>query len=303
MRLQRCLVVVDGCGHRLHDRLEERLEVRAVGQPAIGGALQRGPAGLRRGIDDGELQRVVVVTLVVGTLEQVHEQLVDLVDDLGDPSVRPVHLVDAQDDREVSGQRLAQDEPGLRQGALGRIDEQDDTVDHRQAPLDLTAEIGVARGVDDVDRHALRVPRCNGRRPVVVDRRVLGEDRDALLAFEVTGVHRSLFDMLVGAEGAPLPEHFVDERGLTVVDVGDDGDVSDVAAVLRGHKDQSLRYSEAHRPSGGAGPPQRGDRRGARARHTGCRRSASAPRRGPATASVCRPPAPAPATRAGGERG
>ena len=36
----------------------------------------------------------------------------------------------------------------------------------------------------------------------------------------------SLVDALVGAEVAALPEHGVDQRGLAVIDVGDDGDVA-----------------------------------------------------------------------------
>ena len=64
----------------------------------------------------------------------------------------------------------------------------------------------------------------------VADRGVLGEDRDALLALEVHRVHDALVDVLVLAEGAGLPQHGVDERGLAVVDVGDDGDVAQVVA-------------------------------------------------------------------------
>jgi hypothetical protein len=64
----------------------------------------------------------------------------------------------------------------------------------------------------------------------VADRRVLGEDRDALLALEVHRVHDAIGDVLIGAEGAGLPEHGVDERRLAVVDVGDDGDVAEVVS-------------------------------------------------------------------------
>jgi hypothetical protein len=91
---------------------------------------------------------------------------------------------------------------------------------------DLATEVGVARRVDDVDRHRLAVGGGTG----VVDRGVLGEDRDPLLALQVAGVHRALLDVLVLAEGTALPEHLVDERGLAVVDVGDDRDVAQVGA-------------------------------------------------------------------------
>ena len=68
------------------------------------------------------------------------------------------------------------------------------------------------------------------RTPSHLDRRLLGEDRDALLALEVARVHHPVDDGLVRAERAGLAEHRVDERGLAVVDVGDDRDVAQVVA-------------------------------------------------------------------------
>ena len=64
------------------------------------------------------------------------------------------------------------------------------------------------------------------RMSLVVDGGVLGQDGDAALALEVVAVHRALGDALVGAEGAALVQQGVDQRGLAVVDVGDDGDVA-----------------------------------------------------------------------------
>ena len=158
---------------------------------------------------------VLVEVEVVGQLE---EQLQALVDDLADARVRAVGLVHDQHDGQARGERLAQHEAGLRQRALGGVDEQDDPVDHRQAALDLAAEVGVAGGVDDVDRGA-----------VPVDRGVLGEDRDPLLALQVAGVHDPVDRLGALAEGAGGAQHGVDERGLAVVDVGDDGDVAQIA--------------------------------------------------------------------------
>ena len=220
--LQRRPLVVLRRGDGVEDGAEERLEIGGVGQPAVLRLLERRAAGLGRGVDDGEVERVLAVVLV----EQVEEELVGLVDDLGDAGVGAVDLVHDQDDREVGVQRLAEHEAGLRQRALAGVDEQHDAVDHRQPALDLAAEVGVAGGVDDVDRHALR-----GARTGVVDRGVLREDRDPLLALEVAGVHDPLGDaglLLVRGERAGLVEHRVDQRGLAVVDVRDDRDVPEV---------------------------------------------------------------------------
>ena len=53
----------------------------------------------------------------------------------------------------------------------------------------------------------------------------------------------ALGDVLVGAEGARLPEHGVDQRRLAVVDVGDDGDVADVLA-KRAHLREASAMSD-----------------------------------------------------------
>jgi hypothetical protein len=80
----------------------------------------------------------------------------------------------------------------------------------------------VAGGVDDVQRHLLAVGH------LVPYGGVLGEDRDALLTLQVAGVHGALVHVLMGSEGAGLPQHRVDEGGLPVVDVGHDRDVAQV---------------------------------------------------------------------------
>jgi hypothetical protein len=146
---------------------------------------------------------------------EVHEELVDLVEDLGRAGVRTIDLVDRDDDRKVTGHRFLEDVPGLRQRTLGGVDEEEDRVDHEQRPLDLAAEVGVTRGVDDVQA---------GSR--VIDGRLLGEDRDALLALQVARVEDAIDHGLVRAERARLAEHRVDEGRLAVVDVGDDGNVA-----------------------------------------------------------------------------
>ena len=201
-RLQRVLRVVRGRRHGREQGLDER--------PEIGGELvgcEAGPPGARVGVDDRELDlRLVGV--------EVEEELVDLVHDGLGARVGPVDLVHDEDDRKPRLERLAQDEPRLGQRALARVDEEEHAVDHRQAALDLAAEVGVAGRVDDVH---LRVADLDGR--------VLGEDRDALLALEVHRVQHALRDVLVVAERAGLPEQRVDERRLAVVDVRDDRDV------------------------------------------------------------------------------
>ena len=62
---------------------------------------------------------------------------------------------------------------------------------------------------------------------------VLGQDGDAALALQVVGVEDALaLCSFALAELAALAQHLVDQRGLAVVDVGDDGDVANVVTHL-----------------------------------------------------------------------
>ena len=212
MGAQRRARVVRRRGHMLGNHAEQRLQVGRVRQRAVLRAVQRGAPGPGRRVHDRELD------LLLGRV-QVEEELVAGIDHLGDAGVRPVHLVDYQDHRQPGLERLAQHEPGLRQRALAGVHQQQHAVDHGQAALDLAAEVGVPRRVDDVDGQS-----------AVVDRGVLGQDRDALLPLQVAGVEHPLGDLGVRPERPRLPEHRVDQRGLAVVDVRDDRDVAKVVA-------------------------------------------------------------------------
>ena len=196
-----------GARRHVHEELQQRAQVR----PGHGEVAGRG-AQLRVRVHDGELDLVLVRA-------EVHEQLVDVVEHLGGPGVLAVDLVERHDDRQAAGHRLLEDVAGLRERALGRVDQQQDAVDHQQAALDLAAEVRVAGGVDDVQPDAADV-----------DGRLLREDRDALLALEVPRVHHAVHHGLVVAEGARLAEQRVHEGGLAVVDMGDDRDVPEIVA-------------------------------------------------------------------------
>ena len=189
----------------LDDLLEERRHVLAL----VGDLADR-VARLGAGVDDREIE------LLVGGV-QLHEQFKDHVEHLVRPGVLAVDLVDDDDDLRPALHRLLEHELRLRLRAVVGIDHQQHAVDHAHDALDLAAEIGVAGGVDDVDVVAL-----------VLERGVLGADGDAFFALQVHGVHHALIRLLVGAERARLTQQAIDEGGLAVIDVGDDGNVSDL---------------------------------------------------------------------------
>ena len=187
-----------------HRALEGRPERSA--RPVSRGVAGAAPVGFDRaaaGLEGGAVQHLA---------EPQH-----LVEHFLGASVLPVDLVDDDDGRQVAGQRLLQHVTGLRQRTFGGIDEQEHTVDHGQGALDLAAEVGVAGGVDEVDLDTLPV---DGSR--------LGEDGDATLALLVVGVHDAVDHRLVGREGTRGAQERVDEGGLSVVDVRNQRDVTDL---------------------------------------------------------------------------
>ena len=196
-----------GARHVADDGLEQRRQVAVA--DVVGEA---GIAGAAAGVERREVE-----LLVIGL--EVEEQLEHFVEHFGGARVGAVDLVDDDDRLEAEAERLAGDELGLRHRAFGGVDQQDHAVDHREDALDLGAEIGVAGRVDDVDVRGARCHSTDG---------ALGEDGDPALFLEVVRIHRPLLDALVVAEGAGLAEQLVDERGLAVVDVGDDRHVAKV---------------------------------------------------------------------------
>ena len=196
-----------GGGDVVGDHLEQRLQ-RAVARAVVFAGIAVAAAG----VEHREVQ-----LLVVGI--EADEQVEHLVQHGLRATVRPVDLVDDDDGLQAQRQRLAGDELGLRHRSLGAVHQQNDAIDHGQDALHLGAEIGVAGRVDDVDARRL---------PVVLPLHAgaLGEDGDAALLLQVAGVHRAFLHALVLAEGAGLAEQLVDQRGLAVIDVGDDGDIA-----------------------------------------------------------------------------
>ncbi len=172
------------------------------------------------------VERREIELLVAGV--QVQEQFENLVEHFGRAGVGAVDLVDDDDRLQSERERLAGDELGLRHGPFGGVDQQDHPVDHGEDALDLSTEVGVAGRVDDVDVSRASV----AARPV--DRRAFGEDGDPPLLLEVGRIHRPLLDALVVAEGAGLAEQLVDQRGLAMIDVGDDRHVAEFHVAILG---------------------------------------------------------------------
>ncbi len=63
-------------------------------------------------------------------------------------------------------------------------------------------------------------------RALVIDRTVLGQNRNSPLFFKIVGIHDAFRHLLVFRKGTSLLEQFINHGGFSVVDVGDDGDIA-----------------------------------------------------------------------------
>ena len=173
---------------------------------------ERSKTGARRRKENGGVE------LFVGSVE-VEEEFKDLVDDFVAAGIGAVDLVDDDDGLQTELERALEHKTRLRHRAFVSVDQEQNAVDHFENAFHFTAEVGVARRVDDVELDAF-----------VVDGGVFRENRDAAFALEVARVHNAVGNGLVLAERTALFEQLVDERGLAVVDVRDDSNISEVFA-------------------------------------------------------------------------
>ena len=85
----------------LEQHVEQRIEVLAFGILAVGGLDRAGHPGAAGGVQRRQAQRVLggLGRLVVQVGRDVEQQVVALLDDLGNPSVGAVGLVDDEEHR------------------------------------------------------------------------------------------------------------------------------------------------------------------------------------------------------------
>ena len=147
---------------------------------------------------------------------QGEHQVEDLFVHFVGAAVEFIHLIDYDDGLLPHFQRLLQHETRLRHRTFKGIDQQQHAVGHVEHTLHLTAEIGVARSVDNIDFHAL-----------IGNRHILGQDGDSPLPLQIIVVQNQFTEVFRLAGQLGLVNHAVHEGRLAVVHVGDDRYVSD----------------------------------------------------------------------------
>ena len=139
-----------------------------------------------------------------------------------DVRARQVDLVDHRDDLEPVGQGELGVGERLSFDALRSVHHQQRAFAGREAARDLVGEVHVARRVDEVQLVFIAVAGAIEQADSV------GLDGDAALALEVHGVEHLLRHLALGERARHL-EQPVGQRGLAVVDVGDNREVADIS--------------------------------------------------------------------------
>ena len=210
--VQRCDLELDGafvhrCGRNVFENGVHQGKdgvacavLQILGRPAVAAA----------GIEDGEVE-----LFFCGV--QVYEEIEYFGEHLFGTGVGTVDLVDDDNRFEIELERLVEHEPGLGKGAFGGVDQKQNAVGHIEYAFDLPAEVAVPGCVDDIDFAVF-----------VTDTDIFCQNGDAAFAFNIVAVEETLMHFLIFAENFCLFDDFVDKRGFAMVDVCNDGDVSDV---------------------------------------------------------------------------
>jgi len=171
--------------------------------------LESGVAFFGRNVNGGEIE------LGVGGVE-FEEEFKDLIEDFLGIGVFAIDLIEDNDGFGADFKGFTENELGLGLRTLGGINDKEDAVDHAEDAFDLSTEIGVAWGINNVNADI-----------VIFEGGVFGFDGDTSFSFEVHGVHHAFGDNLVGAKGTRLAEELIHESGLAVIDVGNDCNISE----------------------------------------------------------------------------
>ena len=126
-------------------------------------------------------------------------------------AIRLVYFVNDDNGMQVQMQCLLQNESCLWHGSFKGINKKQHAVSHFQYSFHFTSEIGVAGGINDIYFNSF-----------VFDSSILAENSNAAFAFELIAVHDQITGLLVIAKHVSLVQYSINQRRLSMVNVGND---------------------------------------------------------------------------------
>ena len=224
----------------LHESLTIQLELLRVGGRKSGQG--EGPAEQCGTEGNGTLGWVNLVRLAhvlelvggdddVGVLDDtlevlVHGLTIDL--EFQDASV---NLVDHHDGLDLFGKSLTEDSLSLHANTLDVIDDDKSAISDTESGGNLRGEINVAWGVDQVDQVRLDSAGLDDV-GLEVERHTSRLDGNATFLFVLTGISGAGIASRFAGNDTGFSNKRVREGGLSMVDVSDDGHVSDLISLV-----------------------------------------------------------------------
>ena len=166
------------------------------------------------------ISRILELSLVRRKLE---EQISNLIFNFTETCRRLINLVNYDNRGQIKFESLLEYKLRLRHRAFLGINNQKHTIRHIERALNLARKIGVAWGIDDIDFVA-----------VIINRSLLGGDRNTALMLLVTRVHNQRLAHLglILAESMALLEERINKRRLAMVDVRNNRYISDFTFIV-----------------------------------------------------------------------
>ena len=169
-----------------------------------------------------------------GVLRVDADHVLDFGDGIFRIGRRQVDLVQHRHDFDAQLERRVAVGHRLRFHALRGVDHQQRAFTGRQRTRDFIGEVHMPRRIDQVQVVDLAVAR------LVAQRRGLRLDGDAALALDIHRVEHLRFHLAVGQAAAQMDDA-VCQRGFAMVDVGDDGEVTDMLHEAQNNKSRRKR--------------------------------------------------------------
>ncbi len=153
--------------------------------------------------------------LVIGT--EFVEQIKNLVDYPVRTCAFAVNFIDDHNWIKTTGKGFLRDKARLRHRAIDGINQQENAIHHRQHTFNFTAEVGMPGGINDID--VIVFP---------VDGGVFGENGNTTLALLIIGIHYPFDLFAAGLQRTGLLQEFINQCGLAMIDVRDNGDIANI---------------------------------------------------------------------------
>lgn len=154
-----------------------------------------------------------------------------------------IDLVHVKDGLDALGQRLTKDSLGLDADTLDGVDDDESTIGNSKGSSDLRGEINVSGGIDKVDKERLLALTL---KKLVLE--VHGDtgrlDGNATVLLVLTGISETGITGCLGGNDTGLGDQRVGKSRLAVIDVSDNGHVTDVGRLA--HNVAHLLNCEIH---------------------------------------------------------